>query len=307
MRKPDMKKPKATKEEIIRTLQLCAKKLKRSPTVQDLKRMTGLRREDVSTLFGTMSAGLRAAGLESKGPGHVTPTEHLLLEWAKLARQLGKLPTMKEQTNQGKHSSITYLTRFRMWSRVGFCFRRFAQQNNLAEEWQDVLDMVTKSDRTLLLDEMSAPQLARQIGTNGIMALSGMELNQPAVGEATNRYEFRLRTDRPIYGAPLPLPRLAHAPTNEAGVVYLFGTVAHTLGLVVHRIQTEFPDCEAMLEVQPGKWQRVRIEFEFASKNFAVHKHNAKECDMIVCWTHNWPECPENLEVVELSQIVRRM
>jgi hypothetical protein len=28
--------------------------------------------------------------------------------------------------------------------------------------------------------------------------------------------------------------------------------------------------------------------------------HDLKGCDMIVCWEHNWPECP--LEVLELKQ-----
>ena len=25
---------------------------------------------------------------------------------------------------------------------------------------------------------------------------------------------------------------------------------------------------------------------------------------MIICWVHNWPECPEWIEVIELSKIV---
>jgi hypothetical protein len=31
--------------------------------------------------------------------------------------------------------------------------------------------------------------------------------------------------------------------------------------------------------------------------------HDVSGCDMIVCWIHNWPECP--LEVVELREIAR--
>jgi hypothetical protein len=27
------------------------------------------------------------------------------------------------------------------------------------------------------------------------------------------------------------------------------------------------------------------------------------DCDMIVCWEHNWPECP--LEVIELKTVMR--
>jgi hypothetical protein len=49
--------------------------------------------------------------------------------------------------------------------------------------------------------------------------------------------------------------------------------------------------------------QRVKIEFEQESRNFLKHGHNVNDCDMIVCWEHNWPECP--LEVIELKTVMR--
>jgi hypothetical protein len=90
----------------------------------------------------------------------------------------------------------------------------------------------------------------------------------------------------------------AGSPMNEAGVIYLFGVMAERLGYVVMRIQPGFPDCEAMRRIEEDRWQRVRIEFEYESRNFLKHMHEANECDLIVCWTNNWPECP--LEVLEL-------
>ena len=110
---------------------------------------------------------------------------------------------------------------------------------------------------------------------------------------------------KPVYGSPLRAASLAHAPTNEMGVIYLFGMLAGELGFMVTRMQKEFPDCEAMLQVEPDQWQRLRLEFEFESRNFLVHDHDARACDLIVCWVHNWPECPEDLEVLELSGVVR--
>ena len=59
-----------------------------------------------------------------------------------------------------------------------------------------------------------------------------------------------------------------------------------------------------MREVRPGKWQWVRIEFEYESMNFQRHGHDPKGCDVIVCWRHNWAECPKNIEVVELRKVV---
>jgi hypothetical protein len=51
-----------------------------------------------------------------------------------------------------------------------------------------------------------------------------------------------------------------------------------------------------------GKLQPVRIEFEYQSRNFMKHMHDVKGCDVIVCWEHNWPECP--IEVIELKSLV---
>jgi hypothetical protein len=81
--------------------------------------------------------------------------------------------------------------------------------------------------------------------------------------------------------------------------------IAREIGFLVEAVQTGFPDCEAKREIQRGKWQRVRIEFEFESRNFRDHGHNANGCDVIICWRHNWPECP--LEVVELQAMIKTL
>jgi hypothetical protein len=96
-----------------------------------------------------------------------------------------------------------------------------------------------------------------------------------------------------------------HGPTEEQGVIYLFGTMAERLGYVVLHIQKRFPDCEALRQVEEGMWQRVIIEFEYESRNFLKHMHEVDKCDIIVCWKHNWPECP--LEVLELSKEIAKI
>jgi hypothetical protein len=83
-----------------------------------------------------------------------------------------------------------------------------------------------------------------------------------------------------------------------------FGAVAEQLGFAVERIQTAFPDCEALREVAPGKWQRVKAEVVVFSRSFQDHQHDPKGRDLIICWVHNWPECPEWIEVIELSKVI---
>src|SRR6185369_14481867 len=94
-------------------------------------------------------------------------------------------------------------------------------------------------------------------------------------------------------------------PLNELGVVFAFGMVARRLGFSVLRFQSAFPDCEALREVVRGQLQRMKLEFEYESRNFLRHGHKIDGCDAIVCWKHNWKECP--LEVIELSKEIAKI
>ena len=105
-----------------------------------------------------------------------------------------------------------------------------------------------------------------------------------------------------IVGDLINFRGLVYSPINEQGVVFLFGKVAGDLNMYVEEIKAGFPDCIGRRFTGRG-WERVSIEFEFKSKAFLSHGHNADECDMIVCWEHDWPEAP--LEVIELREVVR--
>lgn len=107
------------------------------------------------------------------------------------------------------------------------------------------------------------------------------------------------------YGSFLNFRGLQHAPVNEQGVVFLFGMVCTELGFAVEAVRTSYPDCEAKRRVKTRQgfvWERVRIEFEYCSRNF---DHDPSGCDVIVCWEHNWPECP--LEVIELKTAIQSL
>jgi hypothetical protein len=107
--------------------------------------------------------------------------------------------------------------------------------------------------------------------------------------ESTSRAEV-------LEGAPL-----RYAPTNELGVVFLFAHLARKWRLRVDEVRPNFPDCVAYQKIQ-GKERRIRIEFEFNSRNFKTHGHDPNQCDWIVCWEHNWPDAPAHLQIVELRR-----
>ena len=122
--------------------------------------------------------------------------------------------------------------------------------------------------------------------------------------EGLENLRKRLR-ERPVYGPLMrPCPMIC-GPVNEMGVVYLFGAMAAKLGFVVLRIRPEFPDCEALIRVDEDRWELVRIEFEYESRNFLKHAHKPGDCDLIVCWKHNWPECP--VDVLELRRELKKL
>ena len=106
-------------------------------------------------------------------------------------------------------------------------------------------------------------------------------------------------------GAPVRLGALLHAPINENGVILAFGMFADRLGFAIESVAAGFPDCIAKRRLGEERWQTVRIEFEFKSRSFRDHGHDPTGCDLIVCWTHDWADCP--LEVIELKSALAGM
>ena len=268
------------KEEIIATLRKFAEKLGCTPSLAKLKRESAINMYQMRMAFGTYTQALIEAGLEGKGAGYPVPMETLFREWAGIARKVGRVPTITDYQMYSRYSSRPLTDRFggRSWKNVATGLAAYAEKNGLEGEWKDVLDIVAEREK--------------------------QETKENRTSSFTSNLPFQavLRKDRPTFGASLnPLP-MAHAPTNEQGVVFLFGMLAAQLGFVVLRLQTEFPDCRAMRRVDEDVWQETVIELEFESRNFLAHGHDLNGCDMIVCWRHNWPECP--LEVVELRKVL---
>jgi hypothetical protein len=105
-----------------------------------------------------------------------------------------------------------------------------------------------------------------------------------------------------LFGPPIDIRGLRHAPINEQGVVCLFGVLSYELGFIVEAVHDHYPDCEAKRRVGRDSWQRVRIEFEFRSSHFRDHGHDPSGADLIVCWENNWSDCP--IEVLELRRAI---
>jgi Homing endonuclease associated repeat len=271
-----------TKEAITSAIVKCAEKLGRVPSFTEVERTCKVTASGIRKHFGKYSWALRECKLRTDGDSRKAEMPELFRDWATVTRDLKKLPSVLEYAHLGKYSESPLRVRFGSWNQVPHGLKLYAEGHGLAEEWKDVLELIAAQDKKKTERAM----------------LQGP--TQESLQEASQ--DSRVLIDRPMYGPPMwPCP-LAHCPTNEMGVVYLFGSLAAGLGFMVLRLQIEFPDCEAMRRVEGGRWQWVRIEFEHESRNFLRHMHDASKCDLIVCWEHNWPECP--LEVLELRRVV---
>lgn len=270
-----------TKEEMISLMKKLAAEQGEAPTLMKFLEAGKFTTRAFRKQFATYNDALEQAGLKRQGAGHPVPMKILFEDWARVVRKIGKIPTVAEYDRLGKHCAKPFQLRFGGWPQVPTALQVFAEKEGLAAEWKDVMEVVRAyQERTLGLALTSETREAWSSRT-GVLE------------------------DRPIYGPPLVPPALAHAPTNEMGVVFLFGMLAERLKFVVTRLQSDFPDCEAMREMEPGVWQRLRIEFEFESRNFLKHMHPPTGCDLIVCWVHNWRECP--LPVLELKREVQKV
>jgi hypothetical protein len=270
-----------TKEEVIAAIKECAEQLGHVPSLTELKKTGKVNKYRIKKFFSSYMRALRACGLERGGSGFQVSREFLFLEWVSIVRNLGKIPTIPEYQDRSKYSIRPLLRVCGAWSQVPERVLEYARQGRLEGEWDDVIHLVLKHLRV-------------SRGQDPTSRLSPGSTLKP-----------RLSSNKRIYGPPLhPFP-IVFAPSNEQGVVVMFSAMARDLGFAITHVGTEYPDCEAMREVERYKWQKLRIEFEFESRNFQVHQHAPRDCDMIVCWKHNWDDCP--LEVLELRTLVGKM
>jgi hypothetical protein len=277
------------REEVVAAIRRCAEEVGGTPSRAEFKRRTGISEYHVLQHFEGWNDAVRAAGLDPDTSNVKLSDDDLLEDWGQAVRDLRAVPTRHQYRRKGEYSPGVFEKHFGPWSTVPDSFRRFAETR---PEWGDVLAL-------LPVEVTRAPESPEQADGE-----AGPPHGAAGVGP---RSTYAALEGRPTYGNPLDFRGLRHEPVNESGVVFLFGMVAHELGYMVEAMQAGYPDCEAKRQVAPGRWQRVRIEFEFESRNFRDHGHQPNGCDVIVCWRHNWPECPSTIEVVELQKVIRSL
>ena len=272
------------KKEILHAITALSRKLRRTPSRAEFFARSGISAFFVLQWFSTWSDAVRAAGLQPYTRNSKAEDRTLLEDWGNAVRKSRRVLPRHIYRRKAKYNPCTLANRFGGWTSVPEAFRTFAKGKR---KWADVVAL------------LPAPQ-ARVPAKKNVRGRP----NEEAVPRTPASKRHAALKDRPVYGNPSHFRGLGHEPVNEQGVVLLFGMLAKDLGYMIEAVQKGFPDCEAKRQIGPDRWQRVRIEFEFESRNFREHGHSLTGCDVIVCWRHNWEECPKHIEVVELSSII---
>ena len=267
-----------TREEVIAAIQACTEKLGRVPNRVELMKHTGLTRHDVNRYFGNYMLALKQCNLEKTGGGMKIDMDRLFRDWTRVVRAVKRLPRIYEFESESRYSIRPFRRLFGAWRNVPDGMKRYALEGGLVDDWQDVMELIDGQAKGQADDLKAAAALLS---------------------------DSKILPGRPMYGQLIrPFPLLC-APVNEFGVIFLFGALAERMGFQMLRIQGEYPDGEGFRVVAEGRLQRVKIEFELQSRNFLRHNHDPAKADLIVCWEHNWPDCP--LEVIELKKVLQNL
>jgi hypothetical protein len=221
--------------------------------------------------FGSLKTAAEAAGItwvRDKPQRSRTSDDELFADLLTVEGQVGHAPGSTEYGARGRFSTKPFKDRFGPWARVVETY----------QEWKNARSE-TRPEPEHSPGSRPGPAVARASG--------------PAL--------------RGEYGEIIDFRGLRHAPTCELGVVYLFGMVSRELGFEIEAISPAFPDCEGKYNAdgRGKRWRRAYIEFEYKASGFREHVNRDEQCDFVVCWENDWPDCP--VEVIELREGIRRL
>jgi len=106
-----------------------------------------------------------------------------------------------------------------------------------------------------------------------------------------------------VVGEVINFRGLVYAPINEQGVIFLFSKVSNDLNIGIEEIKTGFPDAIGRVKTARG-YARRAIEFEYKSSHY---DHLPEKCDILICWEHDWAECPKEIEVISLKDVIKEL
>lgn len=302
-----------SKEKILHKLKETAQKMGPSFKAIEFERSTGIDYHAVSRIFGSWHDAMLAAGLEPITSRRNITKPDLIAQAKILAAELEK-------------DTLTITD----WKKKRICHdgvirRRFGSWSNFLKEAGLRISNPQDIPNDELLSEMGRLHklLGKKVSPNdmdskGKFSSSTYIRRWDTWGNAWSCYldspyimpfhkkevDEMQQSGKHYFGEIINIPGLIHAPVNELGVIYLFALLSNRLGYAMEALQADFPDAIAKRKL-PGqkKWESVRIEFEYKTSSFKKHGHDPKTCDLVVCWEHDWKQCP--IPVIELRKVIK--
>jgi len=170
------------------------------------------------------------------------------------------------------------------------------------EEFKYICDMISSKDREfnfqqILEQEPSPPStmISTPYQEADATAVQPFREGVPSEAEELEEVVGPINTD---------LECMVREPVNELGVVGLFFYWHNELGFPeIELVRREFPDARVTERTPAGNLTSKYIEFEFKSSGYKEHttnpKHQRRKCHYVVCWEHDWSNCP--ISVIELK------
>ncbi|MBX3380673.1 MAG: hypothetical protein KF805_11320 [Phycisphaeraceae bacterium] len=250
-----------SRDALILRVQEMAKKLHRQPCHKELRDVARIREDDARRMFGSYSGLLRASGFRGQVRGRNIDGERKEEMLDDFGRAVGRLGRFPTIGEYVDQGLFSYHTFKQAFKSWSGAQAAFVERSGGKEEWPAALR---------------------------------------ALVERQNMVTYKPSPDFPICGTVINYRAMLHEPTNEQGVVLLFGMMAEELGFIIENVRTGFPDCEGKRRVGENSWQRVRIEFEYLASRF---DHPEEGCDVIICWRNDRPSMKK--EIIALEQVLQ--
>lgn len=324
-----------TKEQIITELKRIARKTGTdSLSEKDFQLNSTIPMTTVRFHLGSWPRALEEAGLSAAARDAKTrdpmSEEDLLKDLIRIANITGETPTRATITEQGNYDAYHYFKRWRSISEAYLqAQKKFTPKTDSSsapspQTDKDPLGLISSSGLDFedemeieeeVEEDLEKTMVSKTHSVEDYRDVRVKEKKVPAIQtrQQPKRAKHIPKTFKPKIGKskkkgiPIQFRGLSFAPEDRVGVIYLFGMIAYELGFTIESIRSEFPHAEGTRmtspEVPSAPQERVRIAFELKSTDFKTRKRDDARCNLLVCWSHNWEDCP--LEVLELKSTIK--
>jgi len=264
-------------KEVIADIQRIAKEKNTDTMTQRLfKNNSNISMSKINNRF-SFSELVKRAGLKIDTSRRKKTDYELWEELLRVCNKLNKIPRRLQFNRNSTFADTIYVKRYSNWNNVLLNFKKWLKENKPSSKF---INLIPDQEK------IKTPKITK---TKTIVSKD---------------FVWPSKSDT-FYGPPMNFRGLIYEPINEQGVIFLFAKISEEIGFNIEALRSGYPDCEGtrLIDKSKNKWGPVLIEFEYNSKSFLDHGHDPEKCDVIVCWTNDWPECP--LEVIELKEIVK--